>query len=152
MQFDNIRVSRKLWGAFLGLMIAMLLLSAFAQNRGNSSMSAAMDAVVEIEARISAAVRWRGATETAVTMVMGGAVTGRGNIERVPTEFNIGFDPEAAWVVFEAFAAAGKIVEVADWEAVIAKFRETYTNVEVNLQIEGWDDFSSKVKRRFPGK
>ena len=43
-------------------MIAMLLLSAFAQNRGNSSMSAAMDAVVEIEARISAAVRWRGAT------------------------------------------------------------------------------------------
>ena len=56
-------------------MIAMLLLSAFAQNRGNSSMSAAMDAVVEIEARISAAVRWRGATETAVTMVMGGAVT-----------------------------------------------------------------------------
>lgn len=76
MQFDNIRVSRKLWGAFLGLMIAMLLLPAFAQNRGNSlSMSAAMDAVVEIEARISAAVRWRGATETAVTMVMGGAVT-----------------------------------------------------------------------------
>ena len=75
MQFDNIRVSRKLWGAFLGLMIAMLLMSAFAQNRGNSSMSAAMDAVVEIEARISAAVRWRGATETAVTMVMGGAVT-----------------------------------------------------------------------------
>ena len=75
MRFDNIRVSRKLWGAFLGLMIAMLLLSAFAQNRGNSSMSAAMDAVIEIEARISAAVRWRGATETAVTMVMGGAVT-----------------------------------------------------------------------------
>jgi len=75
MQFDNIRVSRKLWGAFLGLMIAILLLSAFAQNRGNSSMLAAMDAVVEIAARISAAVRWRGATETAVTMVMGGAVT-----------------------------------------------------------------------------
>ena len=75
MQIDNISVSRKLWGAFLGLMIAMLLLSAFAQNRGNSSMSAAMDDVIEIEGRISAAVRWRGATETAVTMVMGAAVT-----------------------------------------------------------------------------
>ncbi|PJI96619.1 methyl-accepting chemotaxis protein [Acidovorax sp. 69] len=75
MQFDNIRVSRKLWGAFLGLMIGMLLLSGFAQNRANSSMSSAMDAVVEIEGRISSAVRWRGATETAVTMVMGGAVT-----------------------------------------------------------------------------
>ncbi|MBV7455643.1 HAMP domain-containing protein [Acidovorax sp. sif1233] len=75
MQLDNIRVSRKLWGAFLGLMIGMLLLSGFAQNRANSSMSSAIDAVVDIEGRISAAVRWRGATETAVTMVMGGAVT-----------------------------------------------------------------------------
>jgi len=75
MQFDNIRVSRKLWGAFLGLMIAMLLLSSFAQNRGNNSMSAALDAVVEVEARISTAIRWRGATETAVNMVVGGAVT-----------------------------------------------------------------------------
>jgi len=75
MQLDNVRVSRKLWGAFLGLMIAMLLLSGFAQNRGNNSMSNAMDAVIEIEGRIIEAVRWRGATETAVTMVMGGAVT-----------------------------------------------------------------------------
>jgi len=75
MQFDNIRVSRKLWGAFLGLMIGMLLLSGFAQNRANTSMSAAIESVVDIEARISAAVRWRGSTETAVTMVMGGAVT-----------------------------------------------------------------------------
>ena len=53
----------------------MLVLSGTAQNRANSSMSAAMDAVVDIDARIAAAVRWRGATETAVTMVMGGAVT-----------------------------------------------------------------------------
>ena len=56
-------------------MICMLVLSGTAQNRANSSMSAAMDAVVDIDARIAAAVRWRGATETAVTMVMGGAVT-----------------------------------------------------------------------------
>ena len=33
MQLDNIRVSRKLWGAFLGLMICMLVLSGTAQNR-----------------------------------------------------------------------------------------------------------------------
>ncbi|MDN5558403.1 MAG: extracellular solute-binding protein [Ruaniaceae bacterium] len=36
----------------------------------------------------------------------------------------------------------------ADWEAVIAKFNETYPDVTVNLQIEGWDDFSSKVQGR----
>ena len=75
MQIDNIRVSRKLWGAFILLMLAMLLISGFQQYRANNSMSAAMDQVVEIEERISAAIRWRGATETAVNMVMGGAVT-----------------------------------------------------------------------------
>ena len=51
-------------------------------------------------------------------VVMGGAVTGQGNTSPV-AEFNIGFDPEAAHLVFEAFAAAGLTVEVADWEAVI---------------------------------
>lgn len=48
-------------------------------------------------------------------VVMGGAVTGRGNVSPL-AEFNIAFDPEAAHIVFEAFERA----EVADWEAVIA--------------------------------
>ena len=74
MQLDNIRVSRKLWGAFIGLMVAMLIMSGWAQNRSNNSMVSAMYAV-EIEGRIVSAVRWRGATETAVTMIMGSAVT-----------------------------------------------------------------------------
>ena len=51
MQNDNIRVSRKLWGAFVGLMIAMLLMSAWAQNRSNSAMARALEEVVEIEGR-----------------------------------------------------------------------------------------------------
>ena len=75
MQIDNVRVSRKLWGAFVGLMIAMLLMSAWGQNRSNSAMARALEEVVEIEGRISTAIRWRGATETAVTMAMGSAVT-----------------------------------------------------------------------------
>jgi len=75
MQLNDIRVSRKLWGAFLGLMIAMLLLAAWAENRSNGAMARAIEDVVEIEGRIATAVRWRGATETAVTMAMGSAVT-----------------------------------------------------------------------------
>jgi len=75
MQLNDIRVSRKLWGAFLALMVAMLIMSGFAQNRANTSMTAALDSVLEIESRISSAIRWRGATETAVTMVVGAAVT-----------------------------------------------------------------------------
>jgi len=75
MQFDNIRVSRKLWGTLLCVVTAMVLMSAILLNRYASSMAQTMEEVQVIEDRITAAVRWRGATETAVNMVMGGAVT-----------------------------------------------------------------------------
>lgn len=50
-------------------------------------------------------------------VIMGGAVTGHGNTSSIPAEFNIYYDPEAAHIVFEAWAQAGKLVEVIDWEA-----------------------------------
>jgi len=59
-------------------------------------------------------------------VVMGGAVTGQGNTT-VPAEFNIGFDPEAAKVVFEAFPH----LELVDWEAVL---RHGFRHAE----FEGW--------------
>lgn len=46
-------------------------------------------------------------------VVMGGAVTGNGNTERLPAEFNIGFDPEAAHVVFTEWPR----FDLVDWEA-----------------------------------
>jgi purine nucleosidase len=48
-------------------------------------------------------------------VIMGGAVTGRGNTS-VPAEFNIGFDPEAAQIVFAAWPR----FELVDWEATVA--------------------------------
>jgi purine nucleosidase len=48
-------------------------------------------------------------------VVMGGAVNGHGNTLSTPAEFNIGFDPEAAHVVFEAFAE----LDLVDWEASV---------------------------------
>ena len=48
-------------------------------------------------------------------VMMGGAVTGHGNMN-VCTEFNILADPEAAHVVFDGWGAAGKLIEIADWE------------------------------------
>ncbi|NJB94226.1 nucleoside hydrolase [Xanthomonas arboricola] len=48
-------------------------------------------------------------------VVMGGALTGHGNITAA-AEFNIGFDPEAAHLVFRGFPQ----FDVADWEATIA--------------------------------
>ncbi len=48
-------------------------------------------------------------------VIMGGAVTGHGNTSRIATEFNIGFDPEAAHVVFSGFPR----IELVDWEATL---------------------------------
>jgi purine nucleosidase len=45
-------------------------------------------------------------------VVMGGAVTGRGNTHRIGAEFNVGFDPEAAHVVFSAWPE----FDLVDWE------------------------------------
>ncbi len=75
MQLDNIRVSRKLWFAFLGLMIAMAVVSGVVQNRSNTAMSRAIDAVTDIDARLASVIRWRGATGTANLMVHGIAIT-----------------------------------------------------------------------------
>jgi purine nucleosidase len=48
-------------------------------------------------------------------VIMGGAVTGRGNTHLVPAEFNIGFDPEAAHVVFSTWPQ----FTLVDWELVL---------------------------------
>jgi purine nucleosidase len=48
-------------------------------------------------------------------VIMGGAVSGRGNTHLVPAEFNIGFDPEAAHVVFSTWPH----FTLVDWELVL---------------------------------
>jgi purine nucleosidase len=48
-------------------------------------------------------------------VIMGGAVSGRGNLARQAVEFNFGFDPEAAAVVFAAFPR----FDLVDWEATL---------------------------------
>lgn len=52
-------------------------------------------------------------------VVMGGAVNGHGNTSSVGAEFNIYFDPEAAHIVFNAWAAAGLVIDVIDWEVTM---------------------------------
>ncbi len=49
-------------------------------------------------------------------VIMGGAVTGRGNVARIPVEFNTGFDPEAAHIVMSRWPQ----FDLVDWEATLA--------------------------------
>ncbi|MFC5742774.1 nucleoside hydrolase [Dyella tabacisoli] len=65
-------------------------------------------------------------------VVMGGAVTGHGNTEKVPAEFNVGFDPESAHVVFEAFPQ----FDLVDWEATL---RHAFDETEFNHWLVAGD-------------
>lgn len=74
-------------------------------------------------------------------VVMGGAVTGHGNTGRVPAEFNIGFDPEAAHVVFEGFPE----FDLVDWELTL---RHAFDEDEFDQWLDAGDhraDFFGRV-------
>ena len=81
-------------------------------------------------------------------VVMGGAVTGRGNIERIPVEFNLGFDPEAAHIVFSSWPR----LEVIDWEATLAHaidFERFAGWLAAGDQRARWYDAVSRKTREF---
>lgn len=84
-------------------------------------------------------------------VVMGGAVTGHGNTGKVPAEFNVGFDPEAAHVVFEAFPS----FDLVDWEATL---RHAFDDAEFDSWLAAGDrraDFFGRIAataRRYNAK
>jgi purine nucleosidase len=84
-------------------------------------------------------------------VVMGGAVTGKGNTS-VVAEFNIAFDPEAARIVFESFP----MLEVVDWEAVL-RHGFLHRDFEQWLQAKDpraqfYDQISAKTRAWSEGK
>lgn len=75
-------------------------------------------------------------------VIMGGAVTGHGNTGRVPAEFNIGFDPEAAHVVFEAFPD----FDLVDWELTL---RHAFDETEFDQWLAAGDHRAEFFARVF---
>lgn len=67
-------------------------------------------------------------------VIMGGAVTGRGNTDVLGAEFNIGFDPEAAHIVTSAWSQ----YTLVDWEATLRHARPL-------AEIEYWLSGSGKL-------
>ncbi len=65
-------------------------------------------------------------------VIMGGAVNGHGNTGICPAEFNIGFDPEAAHVVFDAFGQ----FDLVDWELTL---RHAFDEAEFDRWLQRGD-------------
>ncbi|RRD07290.1 extracellular solute-binding protein [Arachnia propionica] len=57
-------------------------------------------------------------------------------------------DPASLETTIKILAPSYSDSSKADWEKIIAEFNKTYPKVKVELQIEGWDDFSGKVQAR----
>ena len=66
MKLDDIRVGPKLWGTVMGLLIVMLAVAAFTQNRASVAMVSALKEVESNEEAITRAVRWQGLTEVVI--------------------------------------------------------------------------------------
>ncbi len=66
MKLDDIRVAPKLWGSIMGLLIVMLAVAAFTQNRASVAMITALEEVEQNEAVITQALRWQGLTEVVI--------------------------------------------------------------------------------------
>ena len=65
MRFNNMQVAHKLWGTIFGLLLAMLLVTVWAQMR-TRAVSLEMDQkVAHFEEAITAAAGWRGMVEIA---------------------------------------------------------------------------------------
>jgi methyl-accepting chemotaxis protein len=75
MKWNDIGVGRRLWLVVLGLLVAMLAIAAWAQLNSANIMDTALRTVQAYEGRISDAIRWRGLTANATTMVEGISVT-----------------------------------------------------------------------------
>src|SRR6218665_1315172 len=86
MKFNDIRVSYKLWGTILGLLLILLAVAALSQYRAGAVMDTAMADVQRYENQITDAVRWQGMTETNTERSLAGIATGDATIEKFFTD------------------------------------------------------------------
>jgi len=75
MKFNDLSVSHRLWASLLGLLVAMLVVAVWTQNRTSRITEDAMTSISADEQKIVTVVRWRGAIESTTNMIVGGAIS-----------------------------------------------------------------------------
>ena len=73
---------------------------------------------------------------------------GGGDTQGSGGQATTGADGKLAATTITILAPSYGATSQDDWQKVIDKFKTIQPNVTVELQIEGWDDFSSKVQAR----
>lgn len=74
MRLNDMRVSHKLWGTILGLLLLMLAVAGFTLHRANQAVDHALGEVQRVEGLISHMLNWRGMTvvnnERSISLLM----------------------------------------------------------------------------------
>ena len=96
------------------------------------------------------------AIAAASSMALVAACGGGGTTTTSPTSAgsagSAGADGQLPATTIKILAPSYMESSKTDWEAIIAEYKKTQPNVTVELQIEGWDDFTSKVQARIQAK
>ncbi|MBT9458130.1 MAG: HAMP domain-containing protein [Burkholderiaceae bacterium] len=75
MNLNNLSISRKLWGAILFLLVAMLLVAGLTMRRAQSVQLEAFERVALTQELVEKSILWKGMTETAVARSLASAIS-----------------------------------------------------------------------------
>ncbi len=120
MKFNNMQVAHKLWGTIFGLLLAMLLVSVWAQMR-TRAVSLEMDQkVAHFEEAITAAARWRGIVEIATGLNTDSLVTTDAALSKDLAERALAATQRINPVQEAAIKAAQTPADTAALQAIVA--------------------------------
>jgi hypothetical protein len=120
MKFNNMQVAHKLWGTIFGLLLAMLLVTVWAQMR-TRDVSLEMDQkVAHFEDAITAAAGWRGMVEIATGLNTDSLVTTDEALGKDLAERALGMTKRINPVQEAAIQAAQTPADKAALDAIVA--------------------------------
>ena len=173
MKFTDLRVAHKLWSVILGLLIAMLAVSLWAQLSARNAADAALASVGASQQKIIMAVRWRLTAALATNMVLANAATtdvalvesndsqAKGVLAKVSqiqdqiSKSITTVDERAllevvasARAVLPAMSAKVKVMKADDDKTAVRAFVDGVFKPAVTKYVSGLDDFVALQERQ----